>query len=282
MTQSAERLPAGTSIGEVNLRVADLDRSLDFYAGRLGMRAQREGDTATLSSAAGGDPFIRLRSVSGTTPRPEGVIGLYHFAILYPNRASLAGAVRSLVDATWPFSGFADHGVSEAAYLQDPDGIGIELYADRPRVLWPRDPTGRIAMYTRMLDIDDLLAERAASVEPERIGHIHLHVGNLVESTRFHRDLVGFDVTQDGLPGAMFLSAGGYHHHVGLNTWARGRRAQPGTATLLSWTLRVPDATAVAAIAGRLPSHVAADEGAFAYRDPDGNVLVVETAPAVE
>jgi catechol 2,3-dioxygenase len=282
MTQSAERLPAGTSIGEVNLRVADLDRSLDFYAGRLGMRAQREGDTATLSSAAGGDPFIRLQSVDGTTPRLEGVIGLYHFAILYPDRASLAGAVRSLADATWPFSGFADHGVSEAAYLQDPDGIGIELYADRPHVLWPRDPTGRIAMYTRMLDIDDLLAERAARGEPERNGHNHLHVGDLVENTRFYRDLVGFDVTQDGLPGAMFLSAGGYHHHVGLNTWARGRKATPAAATLLSWTLRVPDAAAVAAIAGRLSSHVAADEGAFAYRDPDGNVLVVGTSPAVE
>jgi catechol 2,3-dioxygenase len=277
VTVSDGRLPAATSIGGVRLRVADLDRSLAFYEGMLGLVPDREGDTAALTSAAGGDPFIRLEAVHGTTARPEGVIGLYHFAILYPDRASLAGAIRSLIDARWRFSGFADHGVSEAAYLQDPDGIGMELYVDRPRAVWPVDPAGRIAMYTRMPDLDDLLAERGGGGGAERIGHIHLHVRDLDASTRFHRDVVGFDVTQDGLPGAVFLSAGGYHHHVGLNTWARGRTTGPDSATMLSWTLRVPDEQAAAALEERLDLESDSAGAGAGWLDPDGNVMVVET-----
>jgi len=274
-------LPADTSIGEVRLRVADIGRSLAFYSRALGLHAQRGDDTAVLSSDAGAPSIIRLHAVSRTLPRPEGVIGLYHFAILYPDRASLARAVRSLIDAHWRFSGFADHGVSEAAYLQDPDGLGIELYADRPRSIWPRDAAGRIAMFTRMPDLDDLLAETGpADGGAARIGHIHLHVATLARSTRFHHDVVGFDVTQDGIPGAVFLSAGGYHHHIGLNTWARGREAEPDAATMTAWTLRVPDAAATAALRRRLVGHTSPGDGPDAFRDPDGNVMIVDETGA--
>lgn len=280
MTEERTRIPGDTSLGEVRLRVADLDRSLEFYAGLLDMRADRAGDEAVLSSAAGGRPILRLWAVPGTRPRPEGVIGLYHYAILYPDRAALAGAIRSLTHERWPFTGFADHGVSEAAYLQDPDGIGIELYADRPREIWQTDERGRIVMYTRMPDLDDLLAESDGAGGEERIGHIHLHVADLAASTRYHHDLIGFDITQDGLPGALFLSAGGYHHHIGLNTWARGRRTDSDRAGMLAWTLRVPDPVAADALAQRLRPHVVPDSGETSFADPDGNVMVVETGQA--
>lgn len=272
-------LPAEPTIGGVRLRIADLERSVEFYAGALGMRADGNGATAALSSAAGGRPFIELQAESATRPRPEGVIGLYHFAILYPDRAALARAIRSLIDIRWPFSGFADHGVSEAAYLQDPDGLGIELYVDRPPVLWPRDASGRIEMFTRMPDLDDLLSEEGGSGGAERIGHIHLHVADLDRSAAFHHERIGFDIVQDGLPGAMFLSAGGYHHHVGLNTWARGRTTDPDRANLVSWTLRVPAGDGGEALRARLAGEEAPDHGADAYRDPDGNVLILELEP---
>jgi catechol 2,3-dioxygenase len=135
-------------------------------------------------------------------------------------------------------------------------------------------------MYTRTPDLDDLLAEPGGSDGAERIGHIHLHVRDLDASTRFHHDIVGFDITQDGLPGAVFLSAGGYHHHVGLNTWARGRTTGPDAATLLSWTLRVPGEQAAAALEERLDAAADSAGAGATWLDPDGNVIVVETEPA--
>jgi catechol 2,3-dioxygenase len=277
MNTTNTSLPAEATIAQVRLEIADLDRSLDFYGGLLDMRADRDGDAAVLSSAAGGPAFIELRARPGTRPRPEGVIGLYHFAILYPDRAALARTIGALIDNRWQFTGFADHGVSEAAYLQDPDGLGVELYVDRPRAFWPRDASGRLVMYTRAPDLDALLAERGGDGGPERIGHIHLHVADLDRSTRFHHDVIGFDIVQDSLPGAVFLSAGGYHHHVGLNTWARGRTTDPDRAGLLAWTLRIPAGEPAAALRARLAGAEASDLGEDAYRDPDGNVMIVES-----
>lgn len=271
-------LPADASVGEVRLRVADLDRSLRFYNGLLSLRPEPDDGTTALSSPAGGRPILRLRTVPGSRERPEGVIGLYHFAILYPDRATLAQVIRRLIGAKWHFSGFADHGVSEAAYLQDPDGIGVELYADRPRAIWQTDARGRIVMYTRMPDLDDLLSEPEPAGEGrERMGHIHLHVTDLERSTAYHRDAVGFDITQDGFPGAMFLSAGGYHHHLGLNTWAKGRTTGPDAAGMDAWTLRVPDAAAAAALEDRLSANASPANGEHAFADPDGNIMIVES-----
>jgi len=271
------RLPADTSIARVHLEVAALARSLDFYAGTLGMRAESDQARAAVV-AAGGETIIELSERPGATHRPQSVLGIYHFAILYPDRPALAHALKRLIEARWPFAGFADHGVSEAAYLADPDGIGIELYVDRPRDAWPRAADGGLEMYTRPLDLEGLLGQAAASGDGaqggERIGHIHLHVADLARSESFYAQALGFDVMQRGLPGALFLAAGGYHHHVGVNTWARGRASPPDAARLVDFTLTVPDPQARSTLAERLrPASPAAD--GFSVVDPDGIGVVV-------
>ena len=153
-------------IGHVHLKVADIGRSLDFYCGVLGFELQtRMGDQAAFVSAGGYHHHIGLNTweSAGGSPPPHGTTGLYHFAIRYPTRAALAGALRRLAESGAPLSGASDHGVSEALYLSDPDGNGIELYWDRPREDWPHDPaSGELVMYSRPLDLEDLLAELQA------------------------------------------------------------------------------------------------------------------------
>jgi catechol 2,3-dioxygenase len=149
-------------IGHVHLKVADLQRGLDFYCGVLGFElTQRYGEEAAFVSAGGYHHHIGLNTWEsrGGSPAPKGTTGLYHFAILYPTRAALAGALRRLIQANVALEGASDHGVSEALYLSDPDGNGIELYWDRPEELWPRDAKGQIEMFTRQLDLENLLAE---------------------------------------------------------------------------------------------------------------------------
>jgi len=240
------RLPAKTGVGEVRLRVADLERSLDFYRGTLGMELlDREGAVARLGAA--GSRLVELRERRGVRPAPSrGRLGLFHFAILLPDRTSLGRFVGHLGEIG-ARAGAGDHLVSEAFYLQDPDNLGIEVYADRPRESWRR--IGReLMMATDPVDIDDLV--RAAGSErwsgmPEgtRMGHVHLHVGDLDEAARFYAEALGFDRTVWEYPGALFLAAGGYHHHLGTNLWAGpGATAPPSDeAQLLEWTLELPD-----------------------------------------
>ena len=152
----------GVSIGHVHLKVADLDRALDFYQGVLGLElTQRFGGEAAFLSAGGYHHHIGLNTweSQGGSPPPPGTTGLYHVAILYPTRAALADALRRLIEARIPLEGAADHGVSEALYLRDPDGNGVELYWDRPKEKWPRTPDGGLAMFTRPLDLEALLKE---------------------------------------------------------------------------------------------------------------------------
>jgi catechol 2,3-dioxygenase len=149
-------------IGHVHLKVADIERSLAFYCGILGFELMaRMGDQAAFISAGGYHHHIGLNTWEsrGGAPSPPGTTGLYHHAILYPSRSALADAYRRLIDAGWPLTGASDHGVSEALYLDDPDGVGVELYRDRPRQEWPRSDDGQFTMYTRRLDLSDLLAE---------------------------------------------------------------------------------------------------------------------------
>ena len=149
-------------IGHVHLKVADIERSLAFYCGILGFELMaRMGDQAAFISAGGYHHHIGLNTWEsrGGTPPPPGTTGLYHHAILYPSRSALADAYRRLIDGGWPLTGASDHGVSEALYLDDPDGIGVELYRDRPRQEWPRTDDGQMIMYTRRLDLSGLLAE---------------------------------------------------------------------------------------------------------------------------
>ena len=278
------RLPSATHIGRVTLQVADLTRSLAYYERVLGFRVlERAPGNALLGAQAGDQPLIELRERPGATPMPRrGRLGLYHYAILLPNRAHLGRLLRHLAEQG-ERAGMSDHLVSEALYLSDPDGLGIEVYADRPRDAWQRNGQ-QLAMATDPLDVDNLLqaggAERWSGMPAGTvIGHVHLYVGDLDQAAAFYHDGLGLDKIVWSYPGALFLSAGGYHHHLGTNTWAKG--AQPATdadARLLEWEVLVPStADASAALSNLSKAGVAVDRAADGgtARDPWGTPVRV-------
>jgi len=270
------RLPEATRLGPVRLQVRHLDRSVGYYEQVLGLRVlNRTSDRATLGPEGEARTLIELQARPGVTAAPpRATLGLYHFAILLPDRASLGRFVRHLADLG-ARAGMADHLVSEAIYLTDPDGLGIEVYADRPRDTW-RVSRGELAMTTDPLDVDDLA--RAGGADPWSgmpagtvIGHVHLHVGDLDTAAAFYHDALGFDKVVWSYPGALFLSAGGYHHHLGTNTWAHGPNPSPDQARLLSWDIVVPrgeDATAAAASLAAHGYDVQQEVGAWRAADP--------------
>lgn len=282
-----DRLPGGTRPGRIRLQVSDLERSLDYYREILGLRPlERAGGAASLGAASlGADrPLLELRERPGAAAAPRGGRpGLYHFALLVPDRAALGRFAGHLARADVP-AGASDHGVSEALYLRDPDGLGIEVYRDRPRSSWRRRG-GQIVMGTDPLDLEDLLG--AAGDAPweglpagTRVGHVHLHVGDLGTAARFYEGGLGLERTVWSYPGALFLSAGGYHHHLGLNTWAASDRpAGEDEARLLEWELRVPDADAAAAALRRLEEAGHAAEPGGLVRDPWGTALRIVAEP---
>jgi catechol 2,3-dioxygenase len=278
------RLPSATHIGRVTLQVADLARSLAYYERVLGFRVlERTPGKALLGTQSGDQPLIELRERPGATPMPRrGRLGLYHYAILLPNRAHLGRLLRHLAEQG-ERAGMSDHLVSEALYLSDPDGLGIEVYADRPRETWPQSGQ-ELAMAVDPLNVDDLLlaagAERWSGMPAGTvIGHVHLYVGDLDQAAAFYHDGLGLDKIAWSYPGALFLSAGGYHHHLGTNTWATG--AQPATdadARLLEWEVLVPStADASAALSSLTKAGVAVDRAADGgtARDPWGTPVRV-------
>ena len=246
-------LPADTGIANVHLQVADLERSLEFYSGILGFRQiHRESGSATLSATGTSPEQLRLSEHPGAQPKPARTTGLYHVAIRLPDRRALARLFQQLLQNNISLQGAADHRVSEALYLADPDDNGLELYVDRPRELWPVFD-GQVAMTTQQLNVNNLLAEVQDDREPwmgidkgADIGHVHLQVSDLAQAEDFYHRLIGLDVTQRSYPGALFLSAGGYHHHVGVNTWnSQGAPPPPADAAgLVSFAIRVPDPAA--------------------------------------
>lgn len=285
---SGFRLPKSTRLGRVSLQVADMSRSLAFYEDVLGLQ-KIEGDASRSVLAAHGDdtPLVELHVRAGARPAPpRGRLGLYHFAILLPDRSSLGRFVQHLADIDAP-AGAADHSVSEAFYLQDPDNLGVEIYVDRPRSAWRR--AGReLMMATDPVDLPGLLAAAGGvqwSGMPSGtvMGHMHLHVGDVATASRFFSEGLGFDRTVWGYPGALFLGAGGYHHHLGTNTWAgRGAIAAPEEdARLLEWTIELPDATSVTEAADSLArgGYAAAHEAATEViaRDPWGTQLRIRS-----
>jgi catechol 2,3-dioxygenase len=252
------RLPDATRLGRVKLQVRSIAQSLTFYEGVLGFRAiARDERSATLASQDDDRVLVQLESREGVAPAGRGRLGLYHFAILLPDRASLGRFVQHLA-AHDVRAGAADHLVSEAFYLTDPDGLGIEVYADRPRETWQR--LGRELMLASD-PVDAAAIVASADGRPwtgmptgTTIGHVHLHVGNLDAAQAFYGDALGFDRMTWSYPGALFLGAAGYHHHLGTNTWA-GPSAQaptPDEAQLLEWTIEVPEATDVRAATASL------------------------------
>jgi catechol 2,3-dioxygenase len=275
------RLPADTRMGPVHLTVSDLDRSLAYYRDAIGLRElERENGRASLG---GDDELLVLHDEPGAQPS-HGHTGLFHFALLVPERRDLAAWLAHAARDGVQLTGLSDHDVSEALYLRDPDYHGIEIYADRPREQWEGEVGRRLT--TRPLDVEDLLGELA---DPETepfdalpggtvMGHVHLKASSIPETIGFYRDRVGFDVTAALGAQAAFLSAGGYHHHVGANVWesAGAPPPPPGFAALRHATVVLPSAGERDGLADRL----GAESSAYGplVRDPSGNALVLAAA----
>ncbi|MEO8480994.1 MAG: VOC family protein [Acidobacteriota bacterium] len=258
-------LPDATYVGAVQLQVADLSRSLDYYEHILGLRViERDGRSAVLGSH-GGRALVRLHAKAGIHPVPQqGAFGLYHFAILLPDRMHLGRFLTHLSRVNTGRLGMADHLVSEALYLTDPDGLGIEVYADRPRESW-RHENRELVMATDPLDAPSVMAAGGRESwtgmpDGTTMGHMHLHVGDIATAEAFYHEGLGLEKMVWSYPGALFLAAGGYHHHLGVNTWSRGPAARDDQARLLEWELIVPDADAAEAAARSLQATGASSE----------------------
>lgn len=227
-------MSASLTIPSICLRVPALARSLDFYTRQVGFAlAARDDGSAALATADGAPPILHLIEAPDAPRAPHTAAGLFHAALLFPNRDALGAWLRGAAGRGVEFDGFSDHLVSEAIYFSDPDGNGLEFYADRPRNLWPF-AHGEIQMVTRPLDLPSLIGTAKASgpapLAGAGWGHVHLRVTELDRSERFYCDELGLTVTQRSYPGARFLAADGYHHHVGINVWSRARAPQPADA----------------------------------------------------
>jgi catechol 2,3-dioxygenase len=285
ITMDTFHLPDATQIGYAHFYTADMERALGFYHELVGFPViSRENGQAALS-ANGKTPHILLTEKRGAQPKPRRTTGLYHVAIRLPNRLELSRLFRRMVIQRYPFGGFSDHLVSEALYLDDVDGNGLELYRDRPRSEW-RQQNGQVVMDTLPLDLDDLLAEsndapewRGISPQTD-IGHVHLHVSDLQRAKALYGDVLGLDVAFDmSQHGALFMSAGGYHHHLGLNTWAGSAPQPPNTLGLKSFTLAVPELEAWEAVQSRVKEagipYEQEGENGFSLNDSDNNTVIV-------
>jgi catechol 2,3-dioxygenase len=279
-------IPPDTSIGKVRLRVADLDDLTTFYERVVGLQAVERGGDVTRLGAAEGEPLIELVGAPDAAPAPSFSTGLFHLAILVPDRAELARSLQRVAGAGWRLTGASDHLVSEALYLQDPEGNGIEIYRDRPREEWRRNGD-ELAMATLPLDLESVLGEidpsegRAGGMPGgTTMGHVHLQVADIPPAERFYNRALGLDVMVRSYPGALFLAAGGYHHHLGLNTWqSQGAPPPPeGSLGLDRYELVLPSAAERDSAADRLHDEGAdpqrLDEGVLAT-DPSGNHVLL-------
>jgi catechol 2,3-dioxygenase len=275
-TQTHATLPAALRLGAVDLTVRDLDRAIAWYERSLGLRVIARGDgTAEL----GTDETVVILHEDPQARPPGRHAGLYHYALLYPSREELARAAVRLGETRTPIQGASDHRTHEAIYLPDADGNGIELAADRPREAWPEDLG--YAGGPAPLDFDALLGTiEGETPAPQardglRMGHLHLHVGDIEEGLRFYRDVLGFEL-QANLGSAAFVSAGGYHHHLGFNIWrGQGVGAPPEhTVGLRLWTVQLPSEADVAEVRGRVEHAEPFDDG-FLVRDPWGTAVTI-------
>jgi catechol 2,3-dioxygenase len=279
-------IPPDTSVGRVRLRVADLDGLATFYERVAGLRAVERDNGVARLGPEGGEPLIELVGAPDAPRAPDFSTGLFHLAILVPDRVELARSLHRVAAGGWRLTGASDHLVSEALYLRDPEGNGIEIYRDRPRDEWRREGD-ELAMATLPLDLDGILGELDAGEQPANgmapattIGHVHLQVAEIPAAERFYHGGIGLDVTVRSYPGALFLSAGGYHHHLGVNTWqSQGAPAPPeGALGLDRYELVLPSADDVDTAAAALAEHGAdperIDEGVLAT-DPSGNRVLL-------
>jgi catechol 2,3-dioxygenase len=262
-----------TRPGSVHLTVTDLDRTVGFMQDAIGLRLHRREDGGggpVAALGAGAEDVVVLHENPAARP-PGRTAGLFHFALLFPARVELARALQRLAVTRTPITGASDHGVSEAIYLDDPDGNGIELYRDRPREEWPppRRAGERVGMFTAPLDLEDVLGEVEGrepvrhAEEGVRLGHMHLHVGELEEAMRWYADELGLE-EMTRYPGAGFVAWDGYHHHLGVNTW-RGEGVPPApddAVGLRHWVVLADDGP----------------EEPRMLRDPSGNRVLLTRA----
>ncbi len=281
---TATQIPADTRLGAVHLTVADLDRSVDYYERDIGL-AVREREDGRAALGTGGEDLLVLVEEPGAKPA-DGFSGLYHFALLVPDRADLARWLTHAARDRVQLVGVSDHFVSEALYLRDPDHHGIEIYADRPRELWEGQVWQR--MTSLPLDTDDLVSvlDDPASASFEGLatgtvmGHLHLRVSEIAPTVAFYGDALGFGLMAQLGAHAAFLSAGGYHHHIGANTWesAGAGQAPSGYSSLRHATVVLPSVESRDALVERAGGAVDEVDGSPVIRDPSGNRLVLATA----
>lgn len=236
-------LPPDSYLDRLSLRVRDLDRMLPYYVGLLGLvEIEKDGDRLTL--APEGELFhLDLIHDPDAPIRPYPCPGLYHFALVVPDRPSLGRIFRRLIEQGAEFEGMSDHLVSEALYIRDPERNGIELYRDRPKDEWPYFPDGQLRMASDPIDADGILASAGgpSTLDAQtRFGHIHMHVRSLADAETFYERALGLDRTAT-IPGALFYAAGDYHHHVGANTWAPDVPVPEGATGLIDYTWRTTD-----------------------------------------
>lgn len=273
------------SLGPVRLTVADLPGARAFYERVVGLRALGDGgDTAAgvvrLGAAEGGPAIVELVGRADAPVRARHSSGLFHLALLVPDRASLAQALGRVVAGGWRIDGASDHLVSEALYLSDPEGNGIEIYRDRPREAWKRDERGELRMATLPLDLERLVAELGpVTGEPDpgvpaatTLGHVHLQVADLAAAEAFYAGALGFEMMVRSYPGALFVAAGGYHHHLGLNTWASagGPPRDPAARGLRDFTVVLADPDERQRVAERV------EAAGFSVRDDAGDAVATD------
>ncbi len=288
MTESAP-IAAETDLGSVRLTVSDIARSRAFYERAIGLRSFDLPDGGLSLGVDPAHPLVELVGGSDAPALNRRATGLYHLALLLPTRRDLGFALARIADSRWPLDGASDHLVSEALYLSDPDGIGIEIYRDRPRDQWRRDGD-QLRMATEPLDLEGIIGEIQGAQEPQghvaaetKIGHVHLQVSDLGAAEAFYHGVLGFDVTVRRYPGALFFSAGGYHHHIGANVWhsAGAGPPEPGAIGLRSFDTVLPSMAELDRVLDRVRAagiEIAHGEGGALIRDPSGNGVELRAA----
>jgi len=286
---AARSIHPGTTIGLVTLRVSDLERSRRFYEGILAFQPMEQTPGKVVLGGEDKQPLLELIELAGAARQPRRATGLYHVAIVFPTRADLGRELLRVARAGIQV-GQGDHLVSEALYLSDPDGNGLEIYRDRPRSEW-RWTNGMVEMATDPVDIHSLAEEGERDAAPwdvlpagTRVGHIHLQIGDIAEAREFYHTILGFDVTADlSEMGALFVSAGGYHHHIGLNTWhSRGAEPTPASAAgLQTYVIAIPTREGLQEIKERLLAHQVPfeeQEDLIRVSDPWSNQIFLRVA----
>lgn len=269
-------------VNEIELKVLEINRSKEFYTKIMGFKVLTEKDKRVVLSVDGVNPMVTLVEPEDPISKPPRRTGLYHFAILLPSRKDLGLFLKHIRENNYPIVGGAYHGVSEAVYLQDVDDNGIEIYVDIDEELWERE-NGEISMVTEALDFNGIMAlgggEKWQGLPKDTIlGHIHLHVGDLVQAKRFYCDGLGFDLTMSMANSALFLSTAGYHHHIGLNIW-HGKNAPPlpeNSAGMKYFSLAFPsDEVREEKIKNlkKLGYEIIEDKGDLFTKDPSDNLI---------